>query len=179
MKAARILSIIVLAGMLAGALALAFPGAVFAQDTNPPVPPTSEEQKAQQVERLEKVFQRQLKLMEAQGKRLEGADDRVENFAERIADLKAEGKDTSALEEALAKFKDALKEAHTAQDKAVALHKAHAGFDDQGKVTDLQKARETVREIEKLLRGVHRDLEWAVQDLAYAFRKFMRDNRVK
>ncbi len=179
MNRVRIISFIVVAGMLASALALAFPSAAHAQGTNPPVPPTAEEQQARQIKRLEIAYQRELKLLEAQADRLDGADERAEDFAGRIADLKSEGKDTSALEEALADFKDVLKEARTTHDQAAAVLKTHAGFDDQGKVTEIEKARETIREAEKLLREAHRDLRPALRELMRAFREFIRDNRRK
>lgn len=177
MNRVRIISIIVLAGMLAGALA--FPGAAYAQGTNPPVPPATEEQQARQSKRLERAYQRALKMLEAQADRLEAAGERAENFAGRIADLKSEGKDTSALEKALANFKDVLKEARATHEQAAAVLKTHAGFDDQGKVTEIEKARETVREAEKLLREAHRDLRPALRELMRAFREFIRDNRRK
>jgi prefoldin subunit 5 len=179
MKTARIISFIVVAGMLAGALALAFPGAAHAQGTNPPPPPTDSQQQVGLVRRLESAYQRELKALEAQADRLDGADERAENFTERIANLKSEGKDTSVLEEALGDFKNVLKEARTAHDQAAAALKTHAGFDDQGKVNEVEKARETVREAEKLLREAHRDLRPALRDLMRAFREFTRDNRKK
>ena len=177
MNRVRIFSIIILAGMLAGALALAFPGAVQAQGTNPPVPTDDAERQARQVERLERAYQRELKALEAQADRLGEAEARAEEFAGRIADLKSKGKDTSALEEALADFKDVLKEARTTHDEAAGILKTHAGFDAQGKVTDIEQARETVREAEKLLREARRDLRPALRKLARAFREFIRDNR--
>ena len=177
MNRVRIISIIVLAGMLAGALALVIPGAVQAQGTNPPVPPAGQNQQANQTQRLEKAYQRELKALDAQAKNLTTADDRVAKFAQRIADLKSKGKDTSALEAALADFKDVLKGAHTTHDKAAGILNTHAGFNDQGKVTDIQQARNTVQEADKLLREVHRDLRPAVRDLVRALREFLRDNR--
>ena len=179
MKAARIISIIILAGMLASTLALAIPGAAQAQGTNPPVPPAGQEPPARQIERLEKAYQRELKATDAQAERLTGAEERVQKFAERIANLKSKGKDTSALEEALANFNEILKAAHTTHDQAAGILKTHAGFDEQGKVTDIQKARETVRQTEKLLSEVHRDLRPAIRDLARAAHEYLRDNRGK
>jgi small-conductance mechanosensitive channel len=181
MKTARIISIVVLAGMLAGALALAFPGAVLAQDPNPPSPttPAGQASPARQAERIEQAYQRALKALDAQAKRLAGAGDRVQKLAEHIAGLKSQGKDTTALEEALAEFKTVLKDAHTTHDTAASMLKTHPGFDANGKVTDLQQARETVRASDQLLSEVHRDLRPSIRDLLRAVREYLRDNRGK
>ncbi len=178
MNRVRIISIIVLAGMLAGALALAFPGGVLAQGTNPPAP-SAQNQQANQAARLEKVYQRELKALDAQAKRLTAADNRVQKLGERIANLKSQGKNTSTLEAALADFKAVLSNAHTTHDKAAGILKTHAGFDANGKVSDVQQARQTVQEAGNLLREVHRDLRPALGDLVRAVREFIRDNRGK
>jgi chromosome segregation ATPase len=156
-------------------MALAFPSAVQAQGTNPPPPPGGQNQ----VERLEKAYQRELKALDAQVKRLTAVDERVQKVTERIANLKSQGKDTTALDEALNDFKAAVQEAHTSHDSAAAILKTHAGFDANGKVTDAQQARATVKEAEQLLRRVHQGLRPAIRDVVRAVREFIRDNRKK
>jgi hypothetical protein len=179
MKTARILSMIVIASLVVGAVALAFPAIVKAQGTNPPAQPAGQSQQTKQVDRLEKAYQRELKALDAQAKRLAAADDRVQKFSERIANLKSQGKDVSALEKALNDFKDVLKAARASHDSAAAILRTRAGFDANGKVTDAQQAKDTVQEAAKLLRQARQDLRPAVRDLAQAVRQYIKDNRSK
>jgi hypothetical protein len=174
-KIVKIGSLVTLVGLLVGALALAFPAAVQAQDTNPPTQsaPTTP------VEKLEKAYQAELKHLDAQTKRLEAADTRTQKAAERIANLKSKGKDTTVLEQELADFKDSLKSAHSDHDSAASILSTHAGFDASGKVTDAKLAQDTVQQARRLLRETPQTLRPAIRDLVRAVRQFIRDNRRK
>lgn len=80
-------------------------------------------------------------------------NDRI-GFANQAADLtqnwidtlKAEGKDTSSLEAALQTFHTSLTTAQSYADAADSILAIHAGFDDQGNVTDRAQARNSIRE---------------------------------
>jgi chromosome segregation ATPase len=171
-------SLLALAALLVGALALAFPsGSVSAQGPNLPDDTEAQDRAAHQIERLERQYQRELKLSEAQEERFAMLDERIQDARERIDEFKADGKDVSALEEALQDFQSEVEEARASHNDAAAILKTHAGFDTAGKVTDADAARETLREAAELHREARRDLRPALRKLARAFREFIRDNR--
>lgn len=178
-KFAKFLSIAVLLGLLVGGFALAFPAVAQAQGSNPPAQPTPTDKQAAQVARLEKAYQAELKALDAQAKRLDTADARVQKVTDRIASLKSQGKDTTAIDQELSDFKDMLKTAHSSHDSAASILKTHAGFDANGKVTDPKLAQDTVQQARKLLRDVPQTLRPAVRDLVRTIRQFLRDNRKK
>jgi hypothetical protein len=171
------LSVLVWISMLVGVLALAFPVKVVSaagleQDTQPPAADSTPDPA-----RLEKLYQREQRLLEGQANRLERANEIAGRAEERIAQLKADGKDTTAMEEALATFKDQLVQAQTAHDAAAELLNTHAGFDSTGKVTDAATARETVKQAGQDLRETARILRSSIREVLRALREYRRDNR--
>jgi hypothetical protein len=97
----------------------------------------------------------------------------------RIDDWKNQGKDTTALETALTALKGQIAAAQAAHDQAADILAAHAGFDDSGKVTDREQARQTVREAGESLRDAQLDLKEARLDLLKAVRDWRKSNRLK
>lgn len=189
-KTAKIVSVIVLIGMLAGAAALAFPAVVSAQSGQPgsqtptqaaPAQPNQQSAQAKQkvIDRLEKEYQREQKAIETQSTRLGKADAFVGKAQQRIDGLKSQGKDVTLLLTALDNFQQMLKAAHADHDSAVAILKAHAGFDANGKVTDIQLARSTVQQAAHLMKQVQQDVRPSMRDLAQAIRQFVKANRAK
>ena len=87
------------------------------------------------------------------------------------------GKDTSALETALAKFKDGIKAGQAAHDNAKSILDTHAGFDSDGKVTDKEQARQTLRAVRDGLKQTHEILRSATEDLRDAVRTYRQANR--
>ncbi len=176
-------TIIVLIGLLVGAAALAIPAVAHAQPANPPAPTaapntqSAQDRQANQAARLEKAYQAELKQVDAQTNRLSTVDARVQKFSDRIAALKAQIKDTSALENALNNFKTMLATAHTDHDSAASILKTHAGFDANGKVTNAQLARDTVQQALMLLRDVPQTLRPSLRDMLQAIRQFIKANR--
>src|SRR5687767_3790300 len=92
-------------------------------------------------EKLEKIWARQLRIYALMG--------RTDNFVEKAQQLidraKENGKDVSAVQAALDAFEDALKVAQPVYESAAGIVNSHQGFDEDGKVTDPEKAKETVR----------------------------------
>ena len=109
-------------------------------------PPAQEAGSERAKPRLERAYQRLLRAAEAQAQHLERADEAVERMQARIDELAAQGKDVSELQAALDEFQVALAEAHSYHDQAQAILETHAGFDDQGRVTDPEQALETLRQ---------------------------------
>ncbi len=105
-------------------------------------------------ERLEKAWARVLKINERVGKKFERADALVEKIQSLIDAATADGKDTSAVQAALDAFSLATEEARPLYGAAQATIDAHEGFDADGKVTDAEKAAETIKSLGASLRDV-------------------------
>ncbi len=169
---------ILLAALLFAGLALVFPvrsaaaESGLAQDPQPP----GETAETPDPARLERAFQREIRLLETQADRLDAMEERAGNYADRIAGLESDGKDVSALEEALAIYKTRLEGARRDHAEAAAILDTHAGFDAAGKVTVPAQAAQTVRQAEKIMRDIHRDLRPAAREMLKALREFRRDN---
>jgi GH35 family endo-1,4-beta-xylanase len=105
--------------------------------------------------------------------------DKSDAFIDRVQELidkaGANGRDVSAVQAALDAFKEALKDAHPVYESAKGIINSHQGFDNDGKVTDPEKARETVRamgeklkEIKDAMDGTGRALHKAIRDFREA-----------
>ncbi len=105
-------------------------------------------------ERLEKAWERALKINERVGKKFERADALVEKIQTLIDKATADGKDTAAVQAALDAFGLAIEEARPLYNAAQSIVDAHEGFDADGKVTDAEKAAETIKSLGESLRGI-------------------------
>jgi hypothetical protein len=150
----RISSICLLSVLVLGVIFIAAPaGSVFAQspivDTPPPPAgnPADEDGGAFRQAALEKLYKRAVANHERQSKMIEQADNIGNRIAEMIARAKENGKDTTALETALAEFNESLGEARLKFDQTDRIIQQHPGFDDEGKVVEAETARNTLEEI--------------------------------
>jgi hypothetical protein len=116
-------------------------------------------------ERLARLYGREQSWLKVQADNLTRANEMVAKAQARIDDWKNQGKDTTALETALTALKGQIAAAQAAHDQAADILAAHAGFDDSGKVTDREQARQTVRDAGESLRDVQLDLKEARLDL--------------
>ncbi len=122
--------------------------------------------------RLEQGFAREKDIQVRQEARLAKAEEVIAKTQAYIDKEKAAGYDTSALEAALADFKAVRDENAALSAEAAALIGSHAGFDADGKVSDVQQARKTVKEIGKLQRRFHINAVEASLDLRDALREY-------
>lgn len=181
MKASSNLKKIGLIGLLVSILVgtvLVFPinsvkAAVDPQAGTPPAQPSNPAGgQAQQVTRVENIYQRELRTLQAQGNRLNRVSTLTQKAEDLLAKLQAKGIDVSALQAALDDFKATIPSAQAAHDSAKAILAVHAGFDDNGKVTDIKVARETVRTAGQDLKEAHQIIQNAFQDLIREIRQF-------
>jgi small-conductance mechanosensitive channel len=107
---------------------------------------------------LEKLYQRQLKMLDQQKEQLTRAHTLLDKAHDFIDQQKAQGKDVTKLEKAVAKVEEQIDKAQAAHDEAAIVLNAHAGFDANGKVTDSAQARQTVTQAQKSLREAQRIL---------------------
>jgi hypothetical protein len=137
-----------------------------AVEYDPPVPP----QRQISNEKLEQVWARELHLYERIGNGLERVDKFTEKLQQLIDRAKENGKDVSAVQAALDAFEAALKDARPIYESGKGIVNSHQGFDTNGKVTDAEKAKETVKtmgeklkEIKAVMNGTGRALREAIK----------------
>ena len=124
-------------------------------------------------ERLEQIWARQLRLYERLGNGFDRSDAFLKRVQELIDKAGANGKEVSAVQAALDAFEEALKAAHPIFESAKGIINSHQGFDKDGKVTDPEKARETV----KSMGGKLREIKDAMDGTGRALREAIRDFR--
>ncbi|MBI5053060.1 MAG: hypothetical protein HZC38_11125 [Chloroflexi bacterium] len=102
---------------------------------------------------------------------IDKANQAANKTQEWIDEVKAKGVNTSEAEAALATFKTQIAAAQASYDSAKATLDAHAGFDNNGNVTDRELARQTILAVGKSVRDARQTLTKATVD----FQKTMRD----
>ena len=114
-------------------------GVAAAAERSPATPPPAK------YAELEKQYQLQKSQLRSLDEMLKRDERRTTEVAAMIARAKGEGKNTAALEQALATYRSKLGDARTAWYTAAAALKTHAGFSDAGKVTNADQARATLK----------------------------------
>jgi len=165
----------VLLALIAALVALGVASLPFASVSamgayDPPVPPAGQGQISN--ERLERVWARQLKLSERMGK----TDEFVEKVQSLIDRASANGKDVSAVQAALDAFVDATKDAKPVYESANGIINSHQGFDDNGKVTDTEQAKETVKAMGEKLKEIKEAMSGTGKALREAIKAFRAAN---
>jgi len=123
-------------------------------------------------ERLEKVWARQLRIYALMGR----TDDFVERAQQLIDRASENGKDVSALQDALGAFETALKDARPSNESAQGIVNSHQGFDDNGKVTNAEKAKETVRAMSEKMKEIKDAMDGTGKALREALKAFRQAN---
>ena len=140
-------------------------------------PPPPAEEAGLRGDALKLAYQR-LQGVEA---RTQGAIDKARTGADRLENLidqaKERGRDASALEAALASFRASMDSAQTKHDQGAAILARHAGFDDQGEVTDIKEAWGTVRGAGKEFRDAGKTMASALRTLHAAIRDWREAHR--
>ncbi|HEY3232407.1 MAG TPA: hypothetical protein VGJ87_24460 [Roseiflexaceae bacterium] len=132
-------------------------------DTTPPPGNTS-------LERAYQAEKQHLRMMEGQFHQARAFADEVAALIQR---LKEHGGDTMPLERALATFRDRMGAAHRQWEAARDILATHAGFDDEGHVTNADRARATVRNAHAHLMRADRIIRAAFHDLRTAAAAFL------
>jgi len=124
--------------------------------------------------RLEFQLQRLQLALQGQQLRLDMSRTIITQSQAWIDALKADGKDTSALQSALDAFSGQVQATQSTHDKAKSVLDAKAGFDASGKVVDADQARQTVKDARQAMKDAHeiiRDASDAFRDAVRAFRQ--------
>ena len=136
-------------------------------------PPADREVSA---ERLEKVWARQLRLYEKLGNGFDRSDNFVEKVQTLIDKAGENGKNVSAIQAALDAFEAAMKDAYPVYENAKGIINSHQGFDNDGKVTDLEKAKETVKSMGEKLKEIKESMGGTGRALHEAIKAFREAN---
>jgi hypothetical protein len=123
-------------------------------------------------ERLERMWARQITAYNRLGK----TDQFIEKVQKLIERASANGKDVSAVQASLDAFAAAWKDAKSIYESMNGIVNSHQGFDDDGNVTDAEKAKETVREMRDKLKEVRDTLDGTGQALRDAIKAFRQAN---
>jgi predicted transcriptional regulator len=144
--------------------------------SDPTVPPAGETQQPSN-ERLERAWARLQHVYERQGRILDHADAMVERIQGLIDRMNENGKDTAALQAALDTYAEALKDAHPVYESAKGILNSHQGFDADGKVTDREKAIETLKDLRDKLQEIRQIVGEPGKALREAVKAFREANR--
>ena len=128
-------------------------------------------------ERLEQAWVRLQRVYERQGRVLDRADQFTERIQNLIDRMNGNGKDTIALQAALDAFDEGLKNAHPVYESARGIISSHQGFDADSKVTDREKALETVKELRDKIQEVRQLVSEPGKALREAIKAFRDANR--
>lgn len=123
-------------------------------------------------ERLETIWSRQLRAYERMGH----TDEFVAKIQKLIDRAKENGKDISGVQAALDAFEAQAKEAHPLYESIKGIINSHQGFDENGKVTDPEKAKETVRAMREKLKEIRVAMDGTGKALQEAIKVFREAN---
>ena len=149
----------------------------YASDLNDPADPPAGDGTGRSGERLKHAWVRLQRAYERQGRMLDRADTMAEKIQNLIDRMEENGKDVVALQAALDAFEDAIKDAHPIYEGAKGIINSHKGFDDDGKITDREKAVETVKDLGSMLKEIRGIVDEPGKALREAIRAFRDANR--
>ena len=145
----KTLLLALVAALMVASLPLVGVSAAGVDDPNPPQPDGQASN-----ERLERVWARQLRLYEKIGNGFERDEEFTGKVQKLIDRAKENGKDVSAVQAALDAFESALKDVHPVYESGKGIVNSHQDFDENGKVTDPEKAKETVQAMGEKLKEI-------------------------
>lgn len=127
-------------------------------------------------ERLEKVWARQLQMYEKIGKGFDRKDAFIVKVQRLIDKAGENGKDVTAVQAALDAFEQSTKDAHPLYESAKGIISSHQGFDSDGKATDIDKAKETVKSMGEKLKEIKDAMSGTGRALHEAIKAFREAN---
>lgn len=154
-------------------MALPVPNVFAASEYDPPPPPNAYISN----EKLEKIWAHELKVYRRLGRLFDRTDTFVEKLQALIDTAAENGKDVSAVQAALDAFDAALKDAHPIYESAKGIINSHQGFDENGKVTDAERAKETIKEMGDKFKEIRAAMSGTGKALKEAIKAFREANK--
>lgn len=142
----------------------------FAADVTPP-------QTAPSGDKLEQVWARELKLNERLGKVFDNTDDHVAKLQQLIDTAASNGKDVSALQAALDAFASSLNSGRPIYENMQTIVNSHNGFDENGKVTEIEQAKLTVQDMHAKVQELKSAMNGTGKALHEAIKAFRAANK--
>lgn len=168
----KVFSKVLMAVLAAALVVAALPVAsVFAQDEQPPA------QGKVTDEKLEQIWARIIKGYGRIGKGFEDPDAHIAKIQAMIDKAAEKGKDVSALQAALDAYADALLASKPAYDALGEIINAHAGFDENGKVTNSEQAQATIKEARAGMQALKDSMGGTFKALREAVKSFREANK--
>ena len=168
----NIISKIMMAVIAVALTVAAFPvTSVLAADEQPPARGVLTDEK------LEQIWARQMEAYERTGKGFEDTDAHIAKIQSLIDKAAANGKDVSALQSALDAYEAALLASKPAYDALGEVINTHAGFDSDGKVTDSEQAKATVKEAREQMQALKSSMGGNFKALREAIKAFREANK--
>lgn len=127
--------------------------------------------------KLSEYFQKEKGWLNQQATHLQTAYEGAAKVQELIDAARANGKDVSALEAALAAYNSGLAQAQAEHDNAANIIATHNGFDDSGAVVNVEAALDTTRSARLSLNAAHIQLAQSVQALRQALQDWRAANQ--
>jgi hypothetical protein len=158
-KILSILSVFLVASMLAGSLTIIPNSSVMAQGNI--------EQALTNAYNFEQTW------LSKQQTAMDKANQASAKIQELIDKASAKGLDVTSLQNALGAFNSSMASVSAEHQNAASVLSAHNGFDEGGKVTDRQAARETVTNARRALGNAHMIMTqatWALRDAVNAWK---------
>jgi hypothetical protein len=178
----KLLGWVVIAVILVGMFAFAFPVSVVSaapliQEGIPPEVDSQGLGRKPKKEILERIYQRELRLLDHLTADLDRVDRIIERVENLIEKLQEQGIDTSNIEAALTEFIQEANRAAELRNDAASILDEHPGFNPQGKVTNIQEAAETVRLVGEKLRLGHRTFHVPLRKLRVVIQETIEPHR--
>lgn len=164
MKSTMLFKKMILAALVFALALIAFPlTGVSAAGQTDPLPPAQE--KGPSNERLERIWARMNRRYERLGKFSDKTDKLAYRANKMIACLKEAGESTTELEAALKAYEAALKQAQPIYASGKDIVTSHQGFNANGKVTDVNQAKETLKRLGTKLGDTHVAMDGKAREL--------------
>jgi hypothetical protein len=160
---------------LALVVALVALGASFGSTFAAPAGPQARAERGYR--RLERALKVEQQRLTTQDERLNRATMHAGKIDALIAKLKAKGKDTAALEQAVAAFRSGIANARVEWQAASDTLAGHGGFDASAKVDDAAQAEATLKDAHAHMQQVHEIMRGAYRDLHAAVAAYRKANR--
>ncbi len=158
--------------------ALPFNSALAAglQETGTPPAPGTPKDPAALNARLELAFARQKLVVERIGLAVNNFPLLTKNVQTLLDKAKANGKDVAALQAAFDAYQAAFEKAKPSYEQAKTILGTHDGFDANGKVTDAEKAKATLKSLAEPLKQYRLTIGESLKNLREALKAFRAAN---
>jgi hypothetical protein len=157
-----------------GLAVLPVTGAAAAGLNDPAVLPPAGQQ---EYPRIERIWDREQKRYDRQGALLDKAVTLVTRVQALLDKAAQKGLDVSAIQAALDAFQQAIPAAQAAHEPGAVIIRTHSGFNANGEVQDRDKALETIRALQQVLKDTRIAMDGTGWALWQAIREWRQEHR--